>query len=229
MAIDANQVLQHGAIEVVGKLAVASNATLFVRVGDEQMRAVYKPIAGEQPLWDFPDQTLALREVAAFRTSELLGWEIVPFTCFRDGPYGEGAVQRWIDVDPSIDLVALAQSDHPRLAQIALFDAVVNNTDRKISHLLPDGHDIYGCDHGVTFHAEDKLRTVLWQWRGSEIPQTWLNDLERMTERLLRQELSELLADEEIDALVDRIERLLSERRFPFPSEEWPPVPWPPF
>lgn len=216
-----------GEIEIVGQLVVASNATLLVEVGPAKTRAVYKPIAGEQPLWDFPDQTLAYREVAAYRVSEMLRWKIVPLTVLREGPYGLGAVQEWIDVDVDIDLVALAQSEHPRLAQIAVFDAVINNTDRKISHLLPSGEEIFGCDHGVTFHVEDKLRTVLWQWRGTEIPEALLSDLDHLLAGGF-EELESLLSRDEIDALKRRIERLLDERTFPMPSPDWPAVPWPP-
>lgn len=216
------EALTHGEITVLGRLAVASNATLLVKV--DEVTAVYKPIAGEQPLWDFPDQTLAYREVAAFEVSEALGWGIVPTTVLREGPYGLGAVQQWIEIDEGIDLIEMAQSDDERLARIALFDAAINNTDRKISHLLPQGNRIYGCDHGVTFHVDDKLRTVLWQWRGRQIPESWLADLSRLDVPALKLPLS----DEEILAFEHRINRLLKERTFPQPSLEWPAVPWPP-
>lgn len=222
MVIDAD--LQ-GEMAILGQLVVASNATLLVEISG--IRAVYKPIAGEQPLWDFPDRTLALREVAAYRISELLGWSIVPLTILREGPYGVGAVQRWIDID-DVDLIALAQSVEPRLSQIAIFDAVINNTDRKVSHLLPAEGTIYGCDHGVSFHVDDKLRTVLWQWRGQPIPDPFLNDLVRLRQENLEHLFEDLLAAEEIAALRRRLERLISERLFPQPNPEWPAVPWPP-
>lgn len=209
-------------IEVLGQLAVASNATLLVEINDT--RAVYKPILGEQPLWDFPEGTLAYRELAAYLLSEALGWGIVPPTLLREGPYGLGAVQLWIDIDEDIDLIALAQSDHPRLSQIALFDAVINNTDRKVSHLLPHQGEIFGCDHGVTFHVEDKLRTVLWQWRGLEIPTQWLDDLSQLNLDTLELPIS----TQENDALRRRISLLLEGKTFPQPNPSWPAIPWPP-
>lgn len=228
MATDVNY-LSEGDLTLIGQLTVASNATLYVHVGRDQVPAVYKPIAGEQPLWDFPDHTLAFREVAAYELSELLGWGIVPPTVLRDGPFGLGAVQEWIEVDDEVDLVAFAQSEDPRLAKIALFDAVVNNTDRKISHLLPTEKQVFGCDHGVTFHVDDKLRTVLWQWRGQQIPQEWLSDLSRLRSLDLRALLGHLLAQAEILALELRIDRLVEGKTYPMPSQDWPAVPWPPF
>ena len=141
----------------------ASNATLYCTVSLDGMTmgCVHKPIAGERPLWDFPDGTLAFREVAAFVVSEALDWAIVPPTVLREGPFGPGMCQLWIDVDEGVDLAALARSDHPQLRRMAVFDAVVNNADRKGGHLLPtvDGH-VYGVDHGVCFSTEDKLRTL---------------------------------------------------------------------
>ena len=154
--------------------------------GGAQATCVYKPIAGERPLWDFPSGTLAGREVAAYLVSRAAGWNIVPPTVMRDGPFGPGMCQLWIDVDEQVDLVALSRrEDHPGLREMAVFDAVVNNADRKIGHLLPvaDGH-LYGCDHGVTFSEDYKLRTVLWQWRGKVLPRQSVEVLRRLSDGL---------------------------------------------
>ena len=152
----------------------ASNATLYCSISHQGVQAacVYKPVAGERPLWDFPPRTLAGREVAAYAVSRAAGWGIVPPTVMRDGPFGPGMCQLWINADAATDLIALARScDHPQLRDMAVFDAVVNNADRKIGHLLPlPGGRLYGCDHGVCFAEEYKLRTVLWQWRGRRLP-----------------------------------------------------------
>ena len=156
--------LSQGTLTVTGRLVDASNATLFGSISyeDQSMDVIYKPIAGERPLWDFPDGTLADREYAAFLLSNLAGFNCVPPTILREGPAGLGMVQLWIDVDESIDLTQFFGRDEPSLRNLAIFDACINNTDRKIGHLLPEesGH-LFACDHGVTFHVEDKLRTVL--------------------------------------------------------------------
>lgn len=224
-----------GEITVEGRLVDASNATLFVSIRDDsgEMKAIYKPIAGERPLWDFPDGNLASRERAAYLVSEALGAHCVPLTILRDGPFGLGAVQEWVDIDESIDLERYFREDRPELRRVALFDAIINNTDRKIGHLLPrsDG-SLLVCDHGVTFHVEDKLRTVLWQWAGVE-----LTDIERdsisellsaiASERI--EELPALLTSDEITALSRRCEFLLEKNTFPEPNPNWPHIPWPPF
>ncbi|MDQ1688352.1 MAG: hypothetical protein QOK42_1327 [Frankiaceae bacterium] len=196
---------------------------------------VYKPIAGERPLWDFPDGTLAFREVAAFAVSEACGWDLVPPTVLRDGPFGLGMVQLWIDVDESVDIVALSRSDHPDLRRMAVFDAVVNNADRKGGHLLPreDGH-VHGVDHGVCFSVEDKLRTLLWQWRGRRLSDDAVATLTELAADLakgrpLHRELAGLLARSEVNATVRRVSRLLATGRYPEPSEDWPAIPWPPY
>jgi uncharacterized repeat protein (TIGR03843 family) len=195
---------------------------------------VYKPIAGERPLWDFPAGTLAGREVAAYAVSRAAGWDVVPPTVMRDGPFGPGMCQLWIDYDSGVDLIALSRrADHAGLRDMAVFDAVVNNADRKIGHLLPvaDGH-LYGCDHGVCFAEDYKLRTVLWQWRGKSLPRRSLDALRRLntelTEGTLAAELSGLLTASEIDATRSRIETLLKHRVHPYPPADWPAVPWPP-
>ena len=233
MVIDVKELIATGELQVTGRLVDASNATLFgqVHLAGESVDVIYKPIAGERPLWDFPDGTLASREVAAYRLSEFAPFHLVPFTILRDGPYGLGAVQQWIDIDEEVDTIGLAQSQDQRLRNFVLFDAIINNTDRKIGHLLPakDGR-LYGCDHGVCFHEEDKLRTVLWQWMGQGFTQEEGKLLQDLLGRFdsFSDEIAELLSPEEIQATRARIERLLAEGIFPYPSEDWPAVPWPP-
>jgi uncharacterized repeat protein (TIGR03843 family) len=227
--------LQNGALRVTGRLIDASNATLYAiaELDSVEMVCIYKPIAGERPLWDFPDGCLAHREFAAYIVSEHLGFHVVPLTVLRDGPYGKGMAQEWIDLDDSIDLAQFFSSDHSALRSMALFDAVVNNTDRKIGHLLPVNNEIvYGCDHGVTFHVEDKLRTVLWQWAGDLLNDDEIELLQRAADSLqgeLRAKLEQLLTTDEIDALEMRVNRLLIQGCFPHPSPDWPAVPWPAF
>lgn len=225
--------LIEGELEVTGRLIDASNATLYGRIKSPEFESavVYKPIAGERPLWDFPTGTLAFRERAAFLLSEAIGAELVPATVLRDGPFGRGAVIRWIDIDEEIDLISFGQSDDPRLRRMALFDAIVNNTDRKFGHILATANGaLFGCDHGVTFHSEPKLRTVLWQFAGTE-----LTEGEFETLKLAKQwcseadtEMFELLSSTEIAATVARIEALEASGIFPYPPAEWPAVPWPP-
>ncbi|MDQ1712673.1 MAG: hypothetical protein QOE45_2123 [Frankiaceae bacterium] len=202
--------------------------------GDTTAHCVYKPSRGERPLWDFPDGTLAFREVAAFAVSAATGWDVVPPTVLRDGPLGEGMVQLWIDTDIDVDLVELVNEDHPALRRMAVFDAVVNNADRKGGHLLPvPGGHVYGVDHGVTFNEEEKLRTLLWGWRGRRFAAEELAVLDALRTDLTGGELGEtlrtLLSGPEVAATVGRVERLLATKRFPYPSADWPAVPWPPF
>ena len=229
------EVLTKGTLIVTGRLIDASNATLLAECSyeDIKVKCIYKPIAGERPLWDFPDGNLASREFAAFLISKHARFNVVPLTILREGPFGLGMVQEWIDIDTSVDLASFFSSDDARLRKMALFDAVINNTDRKIGHLLPhvDGTG-YGCDHGVTFHQENKLRTVLWQWAGSAI-----SEFEEETLLLLLSEiksnrienLSELITESEMRALILRIEDLLNTKSFPLPSQAWPAIPWPAF
>jgi len=233
---DAIALLTRGDLEIAGRLVEASNATLYCTVTDQDSRAacVYKPVAGERPLWDFPHGTLAGRELAAYQVSRASGWDIVPPTVYRDGPFGPGMCQLWIDSDPAVDLLALARSgSHQGLRAMAVFDAVINNADRKIGHLLPtpEGH-LYGCDHGVSFAQEYKLRTVLWQWRGNPLTEEAVQALERISEQLergeLATELSQWLTADEVAAARIRVEELLSHRVHPYPPEDWPAVPWPP-
>jgi hypothetical protein len=233
------ELLRRGELTVEGRLVDASNATLYCVVEADGVASacVYKPVAGERPLWDFPDGTLAYREVAAYAVSEATGWDVVPPTVLREGPFGVGMCQLWIDVDEGVDLVALARSDHSDLRRMAVFDAVVNNADRKGGHLLPTvaGH-VYGVDHGVCFSVEDKLRTLLWRWRGQRLPEEAVDVLGHLAGDIasrragsLGATLRDLLADYEVAATLHRVRRLLSTRRHPMPSDDWPAVPWPPF
>lgn len=243
---DALTLLERGEISVEGRITSASNATLYCRVELDGIAAacVYKPVSGERPLWDYPDGTLAEREVACFRISIATGWNIVPPTVLRTGPLGTGMVQLWIAEDESFDLIAaINRADSPQLQRIAVLDAVLNNSDRKVSHLLPvtgadrpDGLHIYGVDHGVSLGMQNRLRTVLWQWAGDELPDDCLEVLGRLDadwetcpagQPSLSGELAELLTTAEVRAVRRRIQRLLSRRRFPMPPQDWPAIPYP--
>jgi uncharacterized repeat protein (TIGR03843 family) len=255
------ELLRQGEITVAGRLVEASNATLFCDIDDgtNSAHCVYKPIAGERPLWDFPDGTLAAREVAAYAVSEATGWSIVPPTILRDGPFGPGMCQLWVEVDPVVSLVdvlspedlpngwlcvldalgaggrpvVLGHADDARLRRMALLDAVLNNADRKGGHVLPlPDSRVLGVDHGVSFHVEGKLRTVLWGWAGQRIDPAETACLEGVLAALdgdLGAELATLLTRSEVAATRRRTERLLAVRRFPLPPEGWPAIPWPPF
>ena len=226
--------LLSGELIVEGRLVDASNATLFGKVltsDQSSFSVVYKPIAGERALWDFADGNLASREVAAYLISEAGQFNCVPLTVMRDGPFGVGAVQQWIDLDPELDLIAIGQQSTPAIRNLALFDVVINNTDRKFGHILPISEsEILGCDHGLTFHEEFKLRTVLWQYAGQELDKDEIGKLESLKHRIsgdIGTSLGELITKDEIESLLERIEMLISEG-FPYPSEQWPAVPWPP-
>jgi uncharacterized repeat protein (TIGR03843 family) len=236
MVTDDNlMILTHGELHVTGRLVDASNATLYATatLEDRELVCIYKPIAGERPLWDFADGCLAHREYAAYLVSDYLGFDLVPLTILRDGPYGLGMVQQWVDIDESIDLAKFFATDHPQLRSMALFDAIINNTDRKIGHLLPlDEKSLFGCDHGVTFHTDDKLRTVLWQWADEPFTPEEIALLEKAQIYLageLGQLLSPLLTVQEIQETTRRVAELLSSGTFPLPNPDWPAVPWPAF
>ena len=235
MVTDANlELLNTGAITVTGRLVDASNATLFASIESDkaQGQCIYKPIAGERPLWDFPDGQLAHREYAAFLISEFLSLHIVPPTVLRDGPFGLGMVQLWIDIDEEIDLAQYFSQDDPQLRTMALFDAIINNTDRKIGHLLPDKSGrLFGCDHGVTFHSEYKLRTVLWQWAGEPLLDSEIEILQKAIYEFAQIEdaLNDFLTKDELVALEIRIRELLESGTFPLPNPDWPSIPWPAF
>ena len=226
--------LLSGELIVEGRLVDASNATLFGKVltsDQSSFSVVYKPIAGERALWDFANGNLASREVASHLISEVGQFNCVPLTVMRDGPFGIGAVQLWIDLDPELDLIAIGQQSTPAIRNLALFDVVINNTDRKFGHILPISEsEILGCDHGLTFHEEFKLRTVLWQYAGQELDKDEIGKLESLKCRIsgdIGASLGELITKNEIESLLERIEMLISEG-FPYPSEQWPAVPWPP-
>ncbi|MFI1158075.1 SCO1664 family protein [Streptomyces sioyaensis] len=258
--------LAEGELTVRGRIEEASNAVLYCTVAYDGTRAacVYKPVAGERPLWDFPDGTLAQREVAAYEISRACGWDLIPPTVLRDGPYGTGMVQEWIEPPESADevpeLLALVEdeepgpgwkavgfaqtgegraallvhADDPRLRRLAVLDAVINNGDRKGGHLLPGaGGEFFAIDHGVTFHAEDKLRTLLWGWAGEPLTEEALAALRELDAALedgrpLAARLAELLTERETAALRARVAGLLRSGRHPEPSGDWPAIPWPP-
>ncbi|HEX7353710.1 MAG TPA: SCO1664 family protein [Mycobacteriales bacterium] len=236
-ADDAVALLSRGDLSVEGRLIDASNGTLLCEVGADGVTAlcVYKPVRGERPLWDFPDGTLAGREYAAYLTSEATGWNLVPPTVLRDGPYGPGMVQFWIHVDQTVDVEMMVRSGDPQLRPMAVLDAVINNADRKGVHLLPTpAGDVYGCDHGLTFHAETKLRTVLWAWRGDpftaeEAAVVAALECDLEPGGRLRLALAPHLTERELDAAHRRAWVLAQTGLFPEPSGDWPAVPWPPF
>ena len=249
--------LTGGELELHGRVMPASNATFVGEI--EGVRVVYKPVAGERPLWDFPDGTLADREVAAYAVSEALGWDVVPHTFLRGGPHGPGMVQLWKEPDEeqvAVDLVregqvpqgwrhvfdgvdehdrgvALVHEDSDPLRRMAIFDVLVNNADRKGGHVLAmSGGHRYGVDHGVSFHVENKLRTVLWGWSGEGLSDAEVTAVERVRDAVaadLGATLVDLVTDREVAALVGRCERLLRRRAMPEPGGSWPVIPWPPF
>ncbi|MFD8231975.1 SCO1664 family protein [Streptomyces sp. NPDC059696] len=259
---NAAELLARGELTVRGRIREASNAALYCTVSydGEDAACVYKPVAGERPLWDFPDGTLAQREVAAYAVSEATGWGLVPPTVLRDGPYGEGMCQLWVEVTPEAELLALVDGEEPepgwkaigfaevgegrtallvhaddeRLRRLAVLDAVINNADRKGGHLLPTGDGrLYGIDHGVTFNAENKLRTLLWGWAGEPLTQEATDVLESLRKDLaeggaLAARLEPLITGAEIDATRARVGALLATGTHPEPSGEWPAIPWPP-
>jgi uncharacterized repeat protein (TIGR03843 family) len=240
--LDALELLERGEITIQGRITTASNATLYCGIELDGVAAacVYKPVVGERPLWDFPDGTLAEREVATYLVAAATGWEPVPPTVLREGPMGTGMVQLWIAHDDSFDIVDAINSGRSRaLQRMALLDAVVNNSDRKVSHLLPVVGDlpepephVYGVDHGVSFGTENKLRTVLWQWAGDPIPDEGVDVLRRLAgllEQDLGERLSRLLTTAEVRAARRRVQRLLAKGKFPMPPTDWPAVPYPPY
>ncbi len=238
------EALRDGEIAIVGRIVASSNNAMLVTVTrvcpDPEpepvlvLDAIYKPTLGERPLDDFPDGTLAHREVAAWHVSEATGWGIVPPTILRDGPFGEGMVQAFIDADAEVDVIAMVVDDDPRLRRMAVLDAIMNNTDRKGGHILPvdGGRPVYGVDHGVTFSPTPKLRTVLWGWRGQPLTPDEVDGVERVRDGLdgeLGVTLAGLLSRAEVRATARRTEALLAGGCFPYPSPDWPAIPWPPF
>jgi hypothetical protein len=232
---DALELLARAELTIEGRLVDASNATLYCSAAWDGVTAacVYKPVSGERPLWDFPEGTLAEREVAAYEISAATGWLIVPPTLYRDGPLGPGMVQLWIDTDEDADLIGMIRGrSSPALRRIAAFDAVINNADRKGGHLLPthNGH-LYGIDHGVTFHVESKLRTILWQWAGDDLTDETTDCLRKLRSDLdgtLGDRMHELLTVREVRRLTRRIDQLLQAGCHPDPPRDRHAVPWPP-
>jgi uncharacterized repeat protein (TIGR03843 family) len=230
---DALALLAHGDMEILGLLPRSSNYTFLARMGNGEAEtfAVYKPRAGESPLWDFPDGTLCDREVAAYQVARALGWPWVPPTVLRDGPEGPGSVQLFVEFDPAEHYLTMRASDPDEFRRIALFDVVVNNADRKSGHCLrsSDGR-VFVIDHGVCFHEAPKLRTVIWEFAAEEIPESMMDDLGGLASRLaqssLRTRLAQLLSPRELAAMERRLARLLEVARFPEPGPGRP-YPWP--
>ncbi|MBS1693596.1 MAG: SCO1664 family protein [Actinobacteria bacterium] len=263
------EALRRGELTVIGRIRSASNGTFLceAHLDGRAVHCVYKPVAGEAPLWDFPDGTLAGREMAAYLVSAALGWNIVPYTIIRDGPAGAGMVQRWVDqpgdddrdepqdgpdlvdlfpaghippgylpvlraYDYSGEEVILVHADDVRLRRMAVFDVLINNADRKGGHILTgvDG-GVYGVDHGVSLHVEDKLRTVLWGWAGKPVDDETLQAVSALREALhgeLADSICAHVTDRELDALDTRIVALLNNPVMPSPDRRRP-IPWPAF
>ena len=229
--------LQHGDLSLEGEFVSGYNYTFLIQVMhlEESFRAVYKPQEGEQPLWDFPDDTLAHREASAYLVSQALDWQFVPPTVFReDGPYGPGSVQFFIDHNPSYHYFNLRDDDFQRLPPVVLFDLLINNADRKGSHMIfgPKG-ELWLIDHGLCFNVDEKLRTVIWDFAGQSIPQNLRDDLIKFKDSLgstsaLVAALSEHLAPKEIFALGARAEQLIKMEFFPYPPQDRRAYPFPP-
>lgn len=225
--------LQCGEYELKGQFILGSNYTFLVSVHyeDREFPAVYKPSRGEQPLWDFPENTLASREVAAYMVSEALGFHMVPFTTLRqDGPHGAGSLQQFIEYDPNYHYFSFSDEDRQLLRPVALFDLLVNNADRKGGHIFfeKSTHKLYVIDHGICFHEEDKLRTVLWDFAGQRIPAELLARLRFVAASKLLTDLGPYLNPREIAALCARAESLLKKGTFPRQPRDRRAMPWPP-
>jgi uncharacterized repeat protein (TIGR03843 family) len=254
------ELLTRGRIEIEGRLVDASNATLYCEItgGDEAAHCVYKPVSGERALWDFPDGTLAGREVGSYLVSQAAGLSVIPPTVLRPGPFGPGMVQLWVETKEGDDLVdvcapedlppgwrmvlrahdrfgdpaVLAHANHPSVRLMAALDVVLNNADRKGGHVLhgTDGN-VYGVDHGICLHTEHKLRTVLWGWVGEPLPDDVVEMLETLRAGLddLSVTLAEHVTKAEVKALRARLSALLAAGEFPTPGSDWRAIPWPAF
>lgn len=223
--------LQHGEYELKGQFAFGSNYTFLVTVSHEgrQYPAVYKPTRGEQPLWDFPENTLARREVAAYLVSEHIGFHLVPFTTLRDdGPLGAGSLQQFIDYDPEYHYFSFSDEDKQLLKPVVLFDLLCNNADRKGSHVFfeKDSRHLYAIDHGICFHEENKLRTVLWDFSGQKIPDHLLAPLSEI--KNLLPALEPYLNRGELSALCARADSMIKKAVFPRQPRDRRAMPWPP-
>jgi uncharacterized repeat protein (TIGR03843 family) len=230
-------ILKQGEISITGEYLWGSNYTFAVEVssGDQALQGVYKPTRGERPLWDFPRATLAHREVAAYLVSEALGWSFVPPTIFRDeGPIGPGSLQLYVDHDPEYNYFSFSKVDLQRLRPVAAFDYLINNADRKGSHILFDQQgQLWLIDHGISFHQEQKLRTVVWDFAGEPLPDQLCSDLVDLEIQLnpgsdLRDHLEQYLVHQEIIALIKRNQFLIASKTFPDPHPNRRPYPWPP-
>jgi uncharacterized repeat protein (TIGR03843 family) len=228
-------VLEHGEIELKGQFMLGSNYTFLVTVrqADLELAAVYKPTRGEQPLWDFPPASLAGREAAAYLLSEALGWELVPPTVLRlEGPFGPGSLQLYIEYNPNHHYFNFKPADRGRLRSVALFDLLANNADRKGSHVFfqKRTRHLYAIDHGLCFHAEDKLRTVIWDFAGEPFPAELTASLRDLDGRYapLAASLAGLLAPDELDALQARLQALLNKPVYPLPPDDRRAFPYPP-
>ena len=230
-------ILENGIIELKGQFVLGSNYTFLVTVKyeDREIPAVYKPQQGEQALWDFPPASLAGREVCAYLVSQALGFGLVPFTILRDGPLGPGSLQQHIDYNPNYHYFNFTRVDLDRLRPVVLFDMLINNADRKGSHILvqKNTRKLYLIDHGLCFHAEDKLRTVVWNFAGETIPSDLLSTLSAFRAELagsgsLPAALGNYLSPEELATLESRAEAILASRQFPFPPEDRRAFPFPP-
>ena len=248
--------IPQGDVELHGRIMPASNATFLGEIDGQKV--VYKPVAGERPLWDFPSGTLAAREVAAYVLSEAAGWHVVPPTVLRDGPYGTGMCQLWVDdagerlvdvvspgrvpaawfsvidgLDARGEPVRLVHADDERLRRLAVFDLVINNADRKGGHVLIRADDsVCGVDHGVSLHVEDKLRTVLWGWAGARLSDAEVAELRKLRARIEGETagtLRDLLSEDEVGAVCVRLDDLLSDPVFPTAHGRLHPIPWPAF
>ncbi len=231
------KLLQEGQLDLQGLMPNGSNYTFLVAAsdGDQKLYAIYKPTQGEQPLWDFPEDTLALREVAAFLVSETLGWCFVPPTVYRtEGPHGPGSLQMFVQAEPESHYFNMQVEDKGELRRVALFDLLINNADRKGGHVFKDaGGKLWLIDHGICFHAQNKLRTVIWDFAGEPIPDDLLTDIQDFRERLqsnadLKTAISSLLDPLEVSALRRRADKLLKTRQYPEPGPgrnyPWPPL-----
>lgn len=230
-------ILERGEITITGEFLWGSNYTFAVEVKDDagKLPAVYKPTRGERPLWDFPRASLARRETAAYLVSEALGWRLVPPTVYReDGPLGPGSLQLYIEHDPENHYFNFTPEERQRLRPVVLFDLLINNADRKGSHVLLDRENhLWLIDHGICFHREDKLRTVIWDFSGEPIPEALCSALDDLERRLapgseLFDLLKRYLSRDEIEALRRRAQRLVAGGRFPNPHPNRRPYPWPP-
>lgn len=230
---DALELLRRGDLDLVGRMRWSSNATFLATLTTPgaEVPVVYKPRRGERPLWDFAPGTLCQREVAAHDLSALLGWSLVPPTVLRDGPHGEGMVQLFVDHDPEEHYFTLLEGHSDALREFAVFDVLINNADRKGGHCLAGRGDgrVHGIDHGLAFHDEWKLRTVIWDFAGEPIPESLADDMSRLAAEPTRLEnvLGHLLSAPELAALRGRMDELLSVGTLPQPEPGYHSVPWP--